>query len=163
MDVVFREPTVSFLLHGAFVSVYSPDTVVYVHNQCVRWLWSDSFTENFPEIWCMHSQCVPGSPFPPRKRAWVQGYSRSSAATVLLGVMPSLGLISASASCIYVNNPACSTTDWSCVCNNTVWALLNFPCLYTQVINLLCIATCICHCPAAAVLRLNKKNYLQQV
>ena len=45
-------------------------------------------------------------------------------------VMPQLGLISASAPCVCVNNPACSTTlgttDLSCVCNNTIWALLNF-------------------------------------
>ena len=32
--IIFREPTVSFLLHGALVS---PDMVVYVHNPRVRW------------------------------------------------------------------------------------------------------------------------------
>ena len=73
MDVVvFREPTVSFLLHGALVchhifSFPTCTTHVFVgSDRTVLW-------KNFRKYWHMCSQCVPGSPFPPRKRVWVRG------------------------------------------------------------------------------------------
>ena len=75
--VVFQKQTVSFLLHGALVCLH----IFSWHGHIIMctthvFVGSDQevLRKIFQKCWRMRSQCVPGSPFPPWKKAWVQGW-----------------------------------------------------------------------------------------